>query len=59
MTILNMGDSGLMIIRNREVFFKTEDQMYRFNMPYQLGSEGLESSEPKDVPYIYETYFIG
>lgn len=33
----NLGDSGYMIIRNKQVIFKSQTQSHRFNAPYQIG----------------------
>lgn len=33
----NVGDSGFMVIRNGDVFYKSPVQQHRFNHPYQLG----------------------
>lgn len=33
----NIGDSGYMIIRNKNVIYKSAAQTHRFNAPYQLG----------------------
>ena len=35
--VANIGDSGIMIIRDGEIVFKTEEQQHGFNFPYQLG----------------------
>ena len=69
MTITNLGDSGLMIIRNGKSHFKTEDQMHGFNHPFQLESSDFagdlleDSGYPTDSVnlYFYKhlTYFIG
>lgn len=33
----NLGDSGYLIIRNKQVIYKSQTQTHRFNAPYQLG----------------------
>ena len=33
----NLGDSGYLIIRNKNVIFKSSTQTHRFNAPFQLG----------------------
>jgi hypothetical protein len=33
----NLGDSGYMIMRNRQVVFKSQTQSHRFNAPFQIG----------------------
>ncbi|PVU89615.1 hypothetical protein BB559_002245 [Furculomyces boomerangus] len=39
--VANLGDSGLTIIRNGDMIFRTEEQQHSFNYPYQLGTEKL------------------
>ncbi len=34
----NLGDSGFLIIRNDQVVYRTKEQQYTFNFPYQLGT---------------------
>lgn len=34
---LNIGDSAILIIRNGEVIYRSEEQTHSFNYPYQLG----------------------
>eukprot|EP01130_Rhizamoeba_saxonica_P005767 TRINITY_DN2285_c2_g1_i1.p1 TRINITY_DN2285_c2_g1~~TRINITY_DN2285_c2_g1_i1.p1 ORF type:complete len:173 (-),score=31.31 TRINITY_DN2285_c2_g1_i1:40-558(-) len=34
----NLGDSGFIIIRNREIILKSEEQQMSFNQPYQIGT---------------------
>jgi len=36
---INLGDSGLRVVRNGEIVLASIEQQHRFNMPYQLGSE--------------------
>ncbi|KAJ3117525.1 hypothetical protein HDU96_006454 [Phlyctochytrium bullatum] len=36
--IANIGDCGLMLIRNGEAIFRSEEQQHSFNFPYQLGT---------------------
>ncbi|KAJ3215699.1 hypothetical protein HDU67_010410 [Dinochytrium kinnereticum] len=36
--IANLGDCGLMIIRNNETIFRSEEQQHSFNFPFQLGT---------------------
>ena len=44
MRILNLGDSGYMLVRRKEVskpyeiIFRSEERQYRFNHPYQCGT---------------------
>jgi serine/threonine protein phosphatase PrpC len=39
--IANLGDSGVRIIRNGKVVFRTDSLQHEFNMPYQLGHPAL------------------
>lgn len=41
---LNVGDSGYMIVRDGKLLFKSEEQQYKFNFPYQLGEGGSRLS---------------
>jgi len=34
----NLGDSGFMVIRDNEVFYRSEEMQHFFNFPYQLGT---------------------
>ena len=36
--ITNLGDCGVMIIRDSEAIFRTEEQQHSFNFPFQLGT---------------------
>lgn len=33
----NLGDSGFMLIRDGDIIFRTKEQQFHFNFPYQLG----------------------
>jgi len=49
----NLGDSGYMLIRNKQVIFKSSTQSHRYNAPYQLGCtppELLEHDLYRDRP---------
>jgi len=35
----NLGDSGMMVVRDGRVVLRTKSQQHRFNMPYQLSGE--------------------
>lgn len=35
--IANLGDSGLMVVRNRELYFRVHEKVHGFNAPFQLG----------------------
>ena len=45
--VANIGDCGVMIIRNGEIYFRSEEQQHSFNFPYQLGTGSKDS--PKDA----------
>lgn len=36
---VNLGDSGIRLIRNSRVAFRTKEQQHFFNCPYQLGTD--------------------
>lgn len=36
MRYANLGDSGIVVIRNQAILFKTGEQIHAFNTPYQL-----------------------
>lgn len=36
---INLGDSGVRIIRNGKLIFRTKEQQHFFNCPYQLGTD--------------------
>jgi protein phosphatase PTC7 len=38
LTAANLGDSGFMVIRENEVFYRSEEMQHFFNFPYQLGT---------------------
>ncbi|KAJ3086574.1 hypothetical protein HK102_012896, partial [Quaeritorhiza haematococci] len=41
--IANLGDCGLMVLRNLVPIFRTEEQQHSFNFPYQLGTGSRDS----------------
>ncbi|RKO88896.1 phosphatase 2C-like domain-containing protein [Blyttiomyces helicus] len=41
--IANIGDCGIMIIRNHEPIFRNEEQQHSFNFPFQLGTGSRDS----------------
>lgn len=45
--IANMGDSGLLVIRDNKLVFQSEELLHCFNFPYQLGPESPDS--PSDA----------
>ena len=44
----NLGDSGLLIIRNGGVVYRSKEQQHSFNCPFQLGTDST------DMPYHAE-----
>jgi len=36
----NLGDSGYMVVRDKKTLFRSKEQQYSFNFPYQLGEQG-------------------
>lgn len=36
---INLGDSGVRIVRNEKMLFRTKEQQHFFNCPYQLGTD--------------------
>jgi len=39
----NIGDSGFMLVRDKKVLFRSKEQQYSFNFPYQLGEQQGET----------------
>ena len=39
---VNVGDSGLIAVRNGEVVMRTKEQQHYFNCPYQLGTDSMD-----------------
>jgi protein phosphatase PTC7 len=35
--LLNVGDSGMLVVRNSQIVYRTVEQQHYFNCPYQLG----------------------
>lgn len=42
---VNLGDSGLIVIRNGNVVYRTCEQQHYFNCPYQIGTDSLDTVE--------------
>lgn len=40
---VNLGDSGLLVIRGRNIVFRTHDQQHYFNCPYQIGTDSSDT----------------
>lgn len=45
--IANLGDGGLLIVRNGKVSYRTKEQQHSFNFPFQLGPNSQNT--PKDA----------
>lgn len=46
---VNLGDSGFLIVRNNEIFFKTKEQQHSFNFPFQLGTGSTDKPEHAEL----------
>lgn len=44
--VANLGDSGLMVLRDSQCIFHSEEQCWRFNTPFQLSAP--EGNQPED-----------
>ncbi|CAN8074713.1 unnamed protein product [Agarophyton chilense] len=42
---VNLGDSGLVVIRDGRIIYKTVEQQHYFNCPYQIGTDSLDTVE--------------
>eukprot|EP00871_Galdieria_phlegrea_P003795 jgi/Galph1/4416/GphlegSOOS_G3073.1 len=40
---VNVGDSGLVVLRNNTIMYRTEEQQHYFNCPYQLGCDSADT----------------
>jgi serine/threonine protein phosphatase PrpC len=45
LTCVNLGDSGMLVLRKGKVIFRSKEQQHYFNCPFQLGTQS------KDTPY--------
>eukprot|EP00003_Mantamonas_plastica_P018834 TRINITY_DN3071_c0_g1_i3.p1 TRINITY_DN3071_c0_g1~~TRINITY_DN3071_c0_g1_i3.p1 ORF type:complete len:223 (+),score=63.12 TRINITY_DN3071_c0_g1_i3:353-1021(+) len=45
----NLGDSGMVLLRGKEVITETEAQQHAFNTPYQLSCQIYSGDTPKHV----------
>lgn len=59
-SVANIGDSGFMVFRDKEIIFKSTEQQHGFNFPYQLGKkqgvDGKWYEHGEDRPENAETY---
>ncbi|KAI8800281.1 phosphatase 2C-like domain-containing protein [Cladochytrium replicatum] len=47
--VANLGDCGMMVIRDDEIIFRTEEQQHMFNFPYQLGTGSHDGPQDAQV----------
>lgn len=40
---VNLGDSGLIVIRDGNIVYRTSEQQHYFNCPYQIGTDSLDT----------------
>lgn len=40
---VNLGDSGLIVIRGNEIVYRTSEQQHYFNCPFQIGTDSLDT----------------
>jgi len=45
----NLGDSGLMIIRDGKVWFRSKEQLHSFNFPFQIGTGQNETANDAEL----------
>ncbi|KAJ3223610.1 hypothetical protein HDU78_011243, partial [Chytriomyces hyalinus] len=43
--LASLGDTSLIVLRNGNMIFRTEEQQHSFNFPYQLGSDSKDTPE--------------
>tara|TARA_R110001606_G_scaffold373117_1_gene530417 strand:+ start:2572 stop:3321 length:750 start_codon:yes stop_codon:yes gene_type:complete len=56
--VVNMGDSGFLIIRNQKIFLQSSEHQHEFNFPYQLGRDFEGNPHGNDRPTDAEIYQI-
>eukprot|EP00854_Cymbomonas_tetramitiformis_P027425 gene27425-33805_t len=55
--VVNLGDSGLVVVRDGEIIFQTPCQNHGFNFPYQIGSpDYMEDPNGPDEADIFEVF---
>lgn len=47
--VVNIGDSGLMLIRDGTIFFETEEQQHWFDCPFQIGHNSADTPAASSV----------
>jgi len=56
--VVNMGDSGFLIIRNQEILLQSSEHQHQFNFPYQLGRNKYGEPHGEDRPSDAQVYQI-
>ena len=49
----NLGDSGVIVIRNGDIIFRTVEQQHGINHPYQMGTGAQTTAEDADVTKLF------
>lgn len=58
---VNVGDSGLVVIRDGAIVYRTTEQQHYFNCPYQIGTDSLDTVDvggPIDVRLQHGDWII-
>lgn len=58
---VNVGDSGLVVIRDGAIVYRTTEQQHYFNCPYQIGTDSLDTVEvggPIDIKLQHGDWII-
>ena len=58
---INLGDSGLLVIRDGQIIYQTTEQQHYFNCPYQIGTDSLDTVDVGtsiDVPLRHGDWII-
>lgn len=58
---VNVGDSGLVVIRDGAIVYRTTEQQHYFNCPYQIGTDSLDTVDvggPIDVKLQHGDWII-
>jgi protein phosphatase PTC7 len=45
LTVMLVGDCGVIVIRDESVVLRTKERQYKFNFPHQIGSDGSSSPQ--------------
>jgi len=48
-TVANLGDSGFLVIRGPDAIYTSKEQLFKFNFPYQVGSNNRSLPTDADV----------